>query len=147
MTERRSGWLFLLSQGGGWSETEWVQWWGLLSGLQDQESSRTIFTFLLLLWATWSPSSWLAPSRPLWWGSSSPPPAPPAAHQQRWPWGYTEPQFTFHSMPLTWLNMKERLWKKNFAAYPYVYSCHLPRQLLEQATTTITTTKTRQKPF
>lgn len=58
--------------GGGWSEKERVQWGGLLSAVQDQEPSRTIFTFLLL-WATWSCGSWLAPCRPLWLGSFSPP--------------------------------------------------------------------------
>lgn len=37
-----------------------------------------------------------------------------------------EPEFTVHSPSLAWLNMKGRLWKKNFAVYPEVCSCHLP---------------------
>lgn len=58
--------------GGGWSEKVRVQWGGLFSGVQDQESSSTFFTFLLL-WATWSHSSWPAPSRPLWLKQLQPP--------------------------------------------------------------------------
>jgi len=60
-------------------------------------------------------------SRPSWSAALrgfGPPSAPPAVHRERRPRGHAEPEFTFHSVSLTWLNMKGRLWKKNFAAFP-----------------------------
>lgn len=52
-----------------------------------------------------------------------------------------EPDFPAHSLPFAWLHLKGRLWKKNFAAYPEVYSCHLPRSSLRKQP------KYRQKHF